>query len=238
MARVPVEVIDVSQSIGKIVHQTMQLANSLQEEFWFTAFSPEEEHQFYPYAFRNIKSTDFLDVMRKVRQEMRGYHPYMIAIVDAYVEGTTYSNLFGSHRAKAGIAFFTTHGVFEHIVPTTRIHCYILYYLARYSLSFVAPDRKNHDDTRECAFDRKISKNDLLLSMKGRPFCDECRRSLINEANAITSKQIMALDTLFGTTKTLLEQGYTFIETPSKAAALVVQPAQKEFPRDGDCDKR
>lgn len=225
MARVPVEVVDISQSIHEIVSQTIQLANSLQGEFLFTSFSVEEEHKFYPYAFKNINTKKFFDIMLRTRREMRGYHPYIIAVVDSFVESPKFSNLFGNHRAKKGVALFTTYGIFDEIVPSDRAHCYILYYLARYSLSFVAPNHKNHDDTRDCAFDRKISKTDLLRSMKGRPFCDECRRTLVAKIN---SKQITALEVLFGATKTLLEKGYSVVETP-RYTSVVIQTTQNGF---------
>lgn len=223
MARIPVEVIDISRSMEKIIYQTIQFANSLQEEFWFSTLSPDEESHFYPFSFRNTKASDFLDIMSKIRKELRGYHPYIIAVVDSFIEGKFYSNLFGSHNAKTGLGFFTTHNVFDYIIPANRSHCYILYYLARYSLSFVAPDRKNHNDTKDCAFDRKIFKKDILRSMKSRPFCDECRKLLINQENTITAKQVSALDVLFGATKTLLEQGYTFSDAHLDSLSVVKQ---------------
>ncbi|KAB8142239.1 hypothetical protein F8S13_14700 [Chloroflexia bacterium SDU3-3] len=222
MARLPIEIVDISRSIPEALEQTIQLANSIQEEFLFTYLPNDEEHYFYPYDFAKLNTNDFFETINKIRHSLRGYHPYIIPIVNSFISGSRLTNLFGSHKADQGIAFFTINGVFGDIIPSDRIHCYILYYLARYSLSFVAPKHNNHDETRSCVFDRKISKLDILKSMKNRAFCDDCRKSLIKDDNIITSKQISALDSLFSTTKTLLDHGYTITNTPHQQSNIVI----------------
>ncbi|MEI8020406.1 MAG: nucleotide-binding protein, partial [Schlesneria sp.] len=79
-----------------------------------------------------------------------------------------------------------------------------MYYLARYALSFVAPKHKNHDDPRECAFDRKIDKRDLIKSMKARSLCDDCRKAILATPNTMSASQLEAIDALFDLARTLL----------------------------------
>jgi hypothetical protein len=223
MAQMPVEVVIINRYVSDSINQAIRLANSLQDEVSFTTLPIEEAQHFYMHAFNHMKSTDFLNAMEHIKQTIRGFHPFMIAIVEAAVDGPKYSNLFGSYRSDKGIAFFTTHNVLNLIVPEDRIHCYVLYYLARYTLSFIVPRHKNHDDTRECVFDRKIIKTDILKSMRSRPFCDECRKSLVYESTQLSPKQFAALEILFETTKILLEKGYKFVDEPLKNTSALIQ---------------
>jgi hypothetical protein len=38
--------------------------------------------------------------MERVRSEVRGFHPFLIAAIDAQLDGEKYGNLFSSHRGE------------------------------------------------------------------------------------------------------------------------------------------
>jgi predicted nucleotide-binding protein len=83
---------------------------------------------------------------------------------------------------------------------------YFLYYLARYTLSFIVPAHKNHDDTRECVYDRKVNKLDLLKSMRARSLCDDCRKALLNGDSPLSPRQLTAVDKIFDLSGKFLSQ--------------------------------
>jgi predicted nucleotide-binding protein len=84
------------------------------------------------------------------------------------------------------------------------MNAYFLYYLAHQTLGFIAPEHKNHDDSRACVFDRKIAKRDLLKSMRARALCNDCRRSLLS-IEMLSAKQLDALDKLYSASGALIE---------------------------------
>ena len=145
--------------------------------------------------------------MEGIRTEVRGYHPYLIAAIDSELEGNRFGNLFGSHRADKGVAVFTTSLVLDVIIPPDRMVAYFIYYLARYSLSFFAPNHKNHDDSRGCIFDRKIAKHDIIKSMRACALCDECRRNLVSGDGMLSASQFSALERLFTLAGRILNDG-------------------------------
>jgi hypothetical protein len=138
-----------------------------------------------------------MDALAGIRDEARGFHPFLVAITDSALEGREFTNLFGSHRGGSGLAAITTANVEGVIIPDGRMSAYFVYYFARYVLSFLAPERANHEDSRECVFDRKASKIDILSSMKRGALCDECRTYLASNQVAVSAAQFAALDDLF-----------------------------------------
>src|SRR6202030_403399 len=119
---------------------------------------------------------------QEVRTRARGFHPYLIVFLDAFLKGPKHENLFGNTVRARGLALVTIKNVPDVIIPRDRLLSYYVYYLARYTLGFLAPAHKNHDDTRGCVFDFKTNKLEIVKSMKSRALCDECRRTLLSGA--------------------------------------------------------
>lgn len=197
MASMPIEVVAIGDVPRDHLALAVSLANAAQTSFRFTELPLDEAGRFKMHAYQDAHANQILDVMENVRSGLRGYHPFIIAVVDAYLEGKRYGNLFGSHRAEQGLAVVTTANVPNVIVPDDRLHSYFLYYLARYALSFLAPQHRNHDDSRSCVFDRKLDKTDLLKSMKPRALCDACRGELLTTASTMSHQQFEALEKIF-----------------------------------------
>lgn len=207
MAVVPIEVVKIGDVSSDDVTAALALANSVQNEFLFVELPDTQVANLRMHAYTHARSPELLDILENFRKDIRGYHPFLIAIVDAYLDGKQYGNLFGSHRAKNGIAVVTVANVSDIIVPIDRMAAYLLYYLARYALSFIAPTHRNHEDSRGCVFDRKVEKNDLVKSMRARALCDDCRRNLVTEPGAMSSQQFTALDAIFSLTGRILNKG-------------------------------
>lgn len=207
MAQMPVEIIEVGNIPTEFMTVALSLANSLQKEFAYNRLPEVDAQPFQMYAFNRIKAEEFMDRMEEVRNSIRGFHPFLLAFVDSALDGKDYSNIFGSNRAKKGVGVCTISNVSEVILPPEKMHAYFLYYMARYTLSFIAIGHKNHDETRGCIYDRKIKKLDILESMKSRAFCDECRHNLIIEENSLSPRQFAALDKMFEMCGNILQEG-------------------------------
>lgn len=197
MAQMPIEIVEVGDIPREAVGRAMAEANSVQAEFLYSRLPEHDAEQFGMHAYRRTQSTAFMDGMEEIRARLRGYHPYLMAIIDAELDGDDLLNIFGSNRAKAGVGVITTSRVPDVILPSDRMAAYFVYYFARYTLSYIVPNHKNHDETRDCIYDRKINKLDILKSMRERSFCDECRGSLLRGDTRLSARQFSALDKLF-----------------------------------------
>ena len=208
MAKVPVEIVIVGETALESISAALQLANAEQSEFIFAQAPPSISAPLQIHTYKRAKTNDFLDLVERTRSESRGFHPFIIVATDAELDGEKFSNLFGSHRAEKGLAILTTALVPDVIIPADRMVAYFIYYLARYSLSFLAPEHENHDEPRDCVFDRKISKKDIANSMQGRGLCDECRRILVNGPGAFSAAQFDAIAKLLALSGRILRDGH------------------------------
>jgi predicted nucleotide-binding protein len=206
MAQMPIEVIELGNVSPELIKQAISLANSLQTEFVYLSV-PESDARFLRVsAYNYAKAADFLNEMERFKIRICGYHPFLIAFVDSKLDGTTLSNLFGSCRGSKGVGVATIAGVPDVIIPSDRMLSYFLYYLARYTYSFVAPEHRTHSDTRECVFDLKDNKCDLRKSMKARALCDHCRKTLVSGEVPVSPEHLIALDRIFAESGRLLER--------------------------------
>ena len=209
MAQMPIEIIEVGNLPTESITIALSLANSIQKEFVYSRLPESQAQPFQAYAFNRIKAEDFMDSMEQIRNSIKGFHPFLLTFVDTALDGKDYLNIFGSNRAKKGIGVCTTSNVAGVILSTEKMHAYFLYYLARYTLSFIAVEHKNHDDTRACIYDRKINKLDILASMKSRAFCDECRHNLLARDSSLSPSQFFALDKLFEVCGNILQESHS-----------------------------
>lgn len=204
MARMPVEIIPIGGAHLRDIDEAITIANSSQDEFAYTRLAADDERRFNVYAFRRIVADELLNVIEQERDRLRGYHPFLLAITDAYLDGDRYTNLFGDSRGDNGIGVLTIANVPDVIIPSDRIVAYFVYYFARYTLRYIVPAHTNHDDCRSCVYDRKVEKLDLLKSMRARAMSDDCRRRLLSAESKLSPSQFMALDSLFDMSGRLL----------------------------------
>ncbi len=206
MAQMPIEVIEVVSVLSESLSRALQLANSVQNEFVFSFMPDFDPEDFAIEQFYEVKTEEFMNRMERLRADIGGYHPFLIAFVDSELEGKDgMKNIFGSNRPENGLAVFTISNVPDNIVPRERMVSYFLYYLAKSTLTFIVPSHKNHKDTRSCVFDRKLYKPDLLESMRARAFCDACRGKL-SEYRTLSRRQFSAVQKMFEMCGRLLEE--------------------------------
>ena len=204
MAHMPVEIVDVGQVPTTFLTQAIDLANSLQTEFFFDRLAEPDAAQFRMYSYTEVYAPDFLSSLEQLRRTLKGYHPFLIAFIDAKMDGEKFTNLFASNNSEKGLGVVTIANVPDIIIPKERLAAYFLYYLAHQTLGFIAPHHVNHNDSRGCVFDRKIEKRDLLKSMHKRALCNDCRRSLLR-VETLSARQLDALDKLYSASGALTQ---------------------------------
>jgi predicted nucleotide-binding protein len=204
MAHMPVEIVDVGRVPTASLTQAISLANSLQTEFFFDRLAEADAAQFRMHSYTEVYAPEFLSSMKQLRLAIKGYHPFLIAFIDANLDGEQYGNLFASNRSEEGLGVVTIANVPDVVLPRERLPAYILYYIAHQTLGFIAPEHRNHDESRSCVFDRKIEKRDLLKSMRERALCNDCRRSLLS-VETLSPRQLDALDKLYSASGALVQ---------------------------------
>lgn len=207
MAIVPIEIIGIGDVVNEDLSSAMALSNSVQNEFLFVELPENQAGMFRMHAYSYARAPELLGSLESIRNTIRGFHPFIIAVVDAHLDGRQYGNLFGSHQANKGLAVFTVANVPDIIVQRDRMVAYFLYYFARFALSFIAPTHRNHEDSRGCIFDRKVDKRDLISSMHARALCNTCRRNLVEQPGTLSPQQFSALDAIFSLAGQILDEG-------------------------------
>ena len=133
MAQMPLDVLVIGGAGEKDVREAVEIGNSLQSEFLISRpVLLEEKAQWL--GFKAAKSEELMDHLDVIRKEARGYHPYVIAIVDSYLDGVRFGNLFAGDRAEVGLGVLTTNGVPDVIIPESKLASYFLYYFGKFVL--------------------------------------------------------------------------------------------------------
>lgn len=160
--------------------------NKIQSEFKYSIAPDRLLAKARLYDKDHYHRDDVIEWMAQYRSNAGGVRPYIILVLDKKLSGRNdpNSNLFGIHDAKNGFACFTTYS-FD---PSLRQFLFDMvrfcrYYLVRYTLSFVNPEIKSHNDTRSCLFDFKNYKPDILKSLSTGKICEECHNQLITRYN-------------------------------------------------------
>src|SRR5687768_6361750 len=108
MARMPIELALIGEREERAVLEARDQANRLQTEFLFLRLSSADEQVFRMLAFNRVTDSALLDRMTATRMTLRGFHPFLIALLDAPVDGQNYGNLFGSIRGESGLGILTS----------------------------------------------------------------------------------------------------------------------------------
>lgn len=173
----PIELLVTNETLIPFIQAAIQPLNIVQKEFRFELASTrllEDSLSFKQQAYTNEQIFEWLQCHKS---KSGGNRPFIILVIDKPLSGML-NNLFGSHRASEGFAWFTTEAFASNsrqfLFDKTR---FCRYYLVRYALSFVDSNIKSHE-TKGCMFDKKIQKRDLLLSLATGNICDDCLRKM------------------------------------------------------------
>ena len=139
MACMPIEVVPLGDVPQSLLEESIREANVRQNQFVYSLMTNPDSEHFKFFAFNEIHGPDFLDRMAVTRDTIRGYHPYIIAFVDANLSGERLNNLFTSDRPELGLGVSTIANVSGVILPANKLSAYFVNRLAKQTLSFLAP---------------------------------------------------------------------------------------------------
>jgi len=194
-----IEIICVGTDKYREVQKVIELLTSVQDQFIFITPPKGSKNIGLSYALANYTTSEIYEWLTEYRRNAKGVHPYLIAVISGHLRSREYNHLFGSHKAEEGFAIISLFDFDKFVESETA---YLAYYFARYGLSFVNPEWKNHKDTRTCYFDKKIIKRDIRLSLlSSGALCGECTRNFnkffdedIYEAFAKMAQLVTALE--------------------------------------------
>ena len=174
-----IEILAINSDLYPEIEQAVSPLNKVQNDFNFQKVGETYLSKLFVHQSTNYKSEDAFSWLIEFRKEAKGHRPFLILVVDGFLESQKLSNIFGTVRAKEndGLAVFTTHN-FDHFVYD-RIR-YLRYYFVRYALSFLQPKIKSHNDIKrkECVFHKKINKVEIRDSLNSGQICEICYKEL------------------------------------------------------------
>ncbi len=192
MPAYPIEVINLGSPEKIMTDNIINELNELQQDIFFS--NPPEHLKYWgvPFERENYTTQYVWEKLREYKTSSKGFHPYILAIVHGKLSSENLSNLFASRSQEESFAVVTTDG-WEELYAPPSLEIYLMYYFIRYTISFICPEIKNHVDTRNCFFDKKIHKPDIKLSMKSCRICDSCKSTLEKWIDGHTYNSILKL---------------------------------------------
>lgn len=185
-----IELVAVGADLYSILHPAIAALNSAQVEFSFAIPPASLRRYLIGRACSEYKTDEVWAWLEEYREHAKGHRPFIIGFVSEGLRSARLSNLFGSTCAEKGLALVTTK---DHTLYVRSIAAYCSYYLTRYSLSFLAPTIKAHDETRACFFDKKIRKDDLRLSLASGRLCEQCSKGIAARSNDEIAAAIVSM---------------------------------------------
>lgn len=182
----PIELMSVGEDNYALLARAAAELNGIQKYFNFVLTDKDQRADGLVLKFDEYLTTDIYAFLQAQRAKFGGYRPFIIAFVNGKLKSPKLSNLFGSHEAGQGMAVVTAKDAGLYVKEIARFYCY---YLVRYTLSFMNPHIKAHNDAgrAECYFHQKIQKRDIQLSLDSGKICDSCKDDLINPPAAHSS---------------------------------------------------
>ncbi|MCF8370035.1 MAG: nucleotide-binding protein [Bacteroidales bacterium] len=214
------EIVKVGSNFQTEIIEAIEKCNSLQDDFIFSFLPLDEEQKFQTLNFKKAVVSDLIPLMIQKRNDLRGYHPFMIFIFDGELTNGEYENLFGYGEPENGIGLLSSNNITEIIIPSDKMVSYFIFFFARYAINTMLPDHHNHYDTRGCVFDFRELKTDLTKSMRSGAICDQCRMEMLSGDYSLTTKQFISLNILFEESGRILNE---------KVETKVVKTKQKIF---------
>lgn len=165
-----VELCPLGAEIDPVLEAAADAANHVQTEFFFELTPADERARCQAYREVEYRSEKVCEWLIEYRMARHTPQRAFIGFVDQPLRSTRLAGLFSSHFPDKQIAVVTLDNVAHFGVAPAD---YVLYYLIRYTFSFLAPDLKVHA-SRNCYFDDKMLKRRILDSMDSGRLCDDC----------------------------------------------------------------
>ncbi len=209
MSKFPIDIINFNTEFKTEIETAIDIANNTQNEFLFSLVPSQIKKKYDLLNFDNIIAEEFMPEAEKIRDEHKGFYPYMLFITNSTVGDDGWTNLFGTTYIDKGFSILTSNSVPDTIIPKDKMTAYFVYYLPRMALKFVLKDKYNHYQSSEngCLFDFCEIKTDILKSMRANAFCDNCKREILKSKMPISEDQFNAIGALMSKSGELLENG-------------------------------
>jgi predicted acylesterase/phospholipase RssA len=163
-----IEILAIKEDLYQTIELACQSLNKVQNEFRFNLPSDRLRSSAFAQQSEEYQPKLLLDWL-ETHKNNNDSRKFYILVVD----GKLFGNLFGSSRARKGVAVFTIHDFDLFLNEVVR---YCRYYLVRYAIGFLAPEIKSHNDPKrkDCIFHKKIYKPELIESLNSGKICDVC----------------------------------------------------------------
>jgi predicted acylesterase/phospholipase RssA len=174
-----IEFIAIGADIYADLNRAAAALNGIQNQFRFDPPRGIRRVEGIDFKRDVFSTTEIWTFLRDQRMRIGGHRPHIIAFVTRPLRSSKYFNILGSHEGAEGLAVVTTSDAAQYVKEITR---YLCYYLVRYSLSFINPHIKAHEDEtrKNCYFHFKRLKLEIRESMDSGHICDHCRTRLDN----------------------------------------------------------
>ena len=191
-----IEILAIESNQYLDIQNAIDPLNKVQNDFEFKITNNNLRESLFVHQSNNYKSEDAFEWLKEFRTEAKGHRPFIVLVVDGYLESKRLSNIFGIVSAKQGLAVFTTQD-FDHFI-FDRIR-YLRYYFVRYALSFLEPEIKSHNDPDriDCIFHKKINKIEIRDSLNSGHICTKCYQQLKPKITHNIRKSIESLLNIF-----------------------------------------
>ena len=211
MSKLPLDIINFNNEFRSELESAITIANGIQSEFIFSQVSSDISKKFQLLNFNEINTDEFLPKANEIKQELRGFYPFICFYTNSPLRGNGWNNLFADSDLENGISVVTTNNVPEKIIPRENMTAYFVYYFARGILKFILRDLLNHAEPSKngCLFDFMENKKDILKSMRSNAICDNCRREIMDGDFSFSENQLHAIDTLLSKSGSLLNSAIT-----------------------------
>lgn len=168
-----IEVISIGKDNYSDIQTAIEILNSVQDEFVYSVPPNRLKDNGSSYDLEEYHSKEIFSWLEKYREKARGDRRYLIGVIQGSLRSDKWTNLFGSSRAVKGLATFT---VIDQSKFTQSRIAFFCYYLLRYSLGFVGPKIKSHEDAENCFFHFKREKVKITESLTAGKLCDKCTK--------------------------------------------------------------
>ncbi|MHA6130452.1 patatin-like phospholipase family protein [Pseudomonas fluorescens group sp. PF-1] len=181
-----VEVICYSEKLYSDTGAAIRLLNHAQDangasiEIAFALPPVHLRRYLYSHRLEQYLTDDIFAQLKEYRSHAKGDRRYLIAIVDGRLSSSRFTKLFGSHNAEQGLAVITTHG-FDSYVASRK--SYLAFFLTRFAMSFIAPERMSHEDEPSCIFHKRRDRTQLTTALYHGIICDDCRKAFAAKIN-------------------------------------------------------
>ena len=182
-----IEVICYSEKLYSDTGAAIRLLNHAQDapgassEISFALPPAHLRRSMYQNWLKQYFNDDVFAQLKEYRSHAKGDRRYLIAIVDGTLGSSRFSKLFGSHHGEDGLAVITTDG-FESYVASRK--SYLAFFLTRFAMSFIVPERMSHEDEPGCIFHKRRDRTQLITALYHGTICDKCRKAFAAKMNA------------------------------------------------------